>query len=154
MIALLQRVTHASLRIDGEIYSEIGPGLVVLLGLEQGDTEADGHKLLTKVCNYRVFADDDGRMNRSVVDIGGEILLVSQFTLAAATHKGLRPSFTSVMAPAAATLLYDQLVSWLHETHPATATDSFGADMKILLENDGPVTFWLSTQGSELRGPE
>lgn len=148
MIALLQRVTHAVLRIDGEIYSEIGPGLVVLLGLEQGDTATDGHKLLAKVCNYRIFADDEGRMNRSVVDIGGEILLVSQFTLAAATHKGLRPSFTSAMAPAPAELLYDELVSWLRETHPATATGRFGADMKILLENDGPVTFLLNTQGS------
>lgn len=146
MIALLQRVTHAVLRIDGKIYSQIGPGLVVLLGLEQGDTAADGHRLLTKVRNYRIFADDEGRMNRNVVDIGGEILLVSQFTLAAATHKGLRPSFTPAMAPGPAKLLYDELVNWLQEAHPATATGSFGADMKILLENDGPVTFLLNTR--------
>lgn len=150
MIALLQRVTYAAVRIDGEVYSEIGPGIVVLLGLEQGDTAADGHRLLTKVRNYRIFADDEGRMNRSVVDISGEILLVSQFTLAAATHKGLRPSFTAAMPPGPAELLYDKLVSWLRETHPATATGSFGADMKILLENDGPVTFLLSAQGSGL----
>lgn len=150
MIALLQRVTHAVLKIDGQVYSEIGPGLVVLLGLERDDTLADGHRLLTKVCNYRIFADHEGRMNRSVVDVGGEILLVSQFTLAAATQKGLRPSFTSAMPPGPAEALYDELVSWLRATHPATATGRFGADMKILLENDGPVTFLLSTHGSGL----
>lgn len=145
MIALLQRVSHAVLRIDGEVYSQIGPGLVVLLGLEQGDTAADGQRLLTKVCNYRVFGDAEGRMNRSVADIGGEILLVSQFTLAASTNKGLRPSFTAAMPPQPAEALYDELVTWLREFHPATATGQFGADMKILLENDGPVTFTLRT---------
>lgn len=143
MIALIQRVTHASLKIDGAEYSRIGQGLVVLLGIERDDTLAAGEKLLTKVLNYRVFADDGGRMNCSVRDVGGEVMLVSQFTLAAATDKGLRPSFTSAMPPADAEPLYDQLVAWMQAQHPATVTGRFGADMKVLLENDGPVTFTL-----------
>lgn len=145
MIALIQRVSHAVLRIDGEVYSEIGPGLVVLLGLEQGDTAEDGRRLLTKVRNYRVFADDQGRMNKSVAEVAGDILLVSQFTLAANTRKGLRPSFTSALAPDLAEPLYDELVDWLRGEHPRTMTGRFGADMKILLENDGPVTLMLSS---------
>lgn len=143
MIALIQRVTHASLRIDGAEYSRIGQGLVVLLGLERDDTLAAGQKLLGKVLNYRVFADGDGRMNCSVKDVGGEVMLVSQFTLAASTDKGLRPSFTSAMPPADAEALYDQLVAWLQAEYPQTVTGQFGADMKVLLENDGPVTFSL-----------
>lgn len=145
MIALIQRVSHAVLRIDGEVYSEIGPGLVVLLGLEQGDTAQAGRQLLSKVRNYRVFADDQGRMNRSVTEVGGDILLVSQFTLAANTRKGLRPSFTSALAPDLAEPLYDELVDWLRSEYPRTMTGCFGADMKILLENDGPVTFMLNS---------
>lgn len=143
MIALIQRVTHASLRIDGAEYSRIGQGLVVLLGLEREDTLAAGEKLLARVLNYRVFADGEGRMNASARDVGGEIMLVSQFTLAAATDKGLRPSFTSAMPPADAEVLYDQLVAWLQAEYPRTVTGQFGADMKVLLENDGPVTFSL-----------
>lgn len=143
MIALIQRVTHASLRIDGVEFSRIGQGLVVLLGLERDDTLAAGEKLLAKVLNYRVFADGEGRMNCSVKDVGGEVMLVSQFTLAASTDKGLRPSFTSAMPPADAEALYDQLVAWLQAEYPRTVTGQFGADMKVLLENDGPVTFSL-----------
>jgi D-tyrosyl-tRNA(Tyr) deacylase len=143
MIALIQRVAHASLRIDGAEYSRIGQGLVVLLGLEREDTLPAGQKLLTKVLNYRVFADSEGRMNASVRDVGGEIMLVSQFTLAATTDKGLRPGFSSAMPPAEAEALYDQLVTWLQSEYPATVTGQFGADMKVLLENDGPVTFLL-----------
>ena len=143
MIALIQRVTHASLKIDGAEYSAIGQGLVVLLGIEKADTFEAGQKLLSKVLRYRVFADDEGRMNRSVADIDGQIMLVSQFTLAGSTDKGLRPSFSSAMPPADAEALYDQLVAWLKAEHPATATGQFGADMKVLLENDGPVTFIL-----------
>lgn len=143
MIALIQRVAHASLRIDGAEYSRIGQGLVVLLGLEREDTLPAGQKLLTKVLNYRVFADSEGRMNASVRDVGGEIMLVSQFTLAATTDKGLRPGFSSAMPPADAEALYDQLVTWLQSEYPATVTGQFGADMKVLLENDGPVTFLL-----------
>jgi D-aminoacyl-tRNA deacylase len=143
MIALIQRVTHACLKIDGAEYSAIGQGLVVLLGIEKTDTFEAGQKLLSKVLRYRVFADDEGRINRSVADIGGQVMLVSQFTLAGSTDKGLRPSFSSAMPPADAEILYDQLVEWLRAEHPATATGQFGADMKVLLENDGPVTFIL-----------
>ncbi|MEX0740663.1 MAG: D-aminoacyl-tRNA deacylase [Pseudohongiella sp.] len=143
MIALIQRVNHASLRIDGAEHCAMGRGLVVFLGIEKADSRASGEKLLRKVLNYRVFADNDGRMNCSVVDAGAEVMLVSQFTLAASTDKGLRPSFTSAMAPADAKILYDQLVAWLRTEHPATVTGQFGADMKVLLENDGPVTFVL-----------
>ncbi|KKO12221.1 hypothetical protein LCGC14_0002300 [marine sediment metagenome] len=143
MIALIQRVTHASLKIDGAEYSRIGQGLVVLLGLERDDTLAAGEKLLGKVLDYRVFADSEGRMNGSVRDVGGAVMLVSQFTLAASTDKGLRPGFSSAMPPAEAEALYDQLVTWLQSEHPGTVTGEFGADMKVLLENDGPVSFIL-----------
>ncbi|MBC52308.1 MAG: D-tyrosyl-tRNA(Tyr) deacylase [Gammaproteobacteria bacterium] len=143
MIALIQRVNHASLRIEGAEHCAIGRGLVVFLGIEKTDSVATGEKLLRKVLNYRVFADSDGRMNCSVSDAGGEVMLVSQFTLAATTDKGLRPSFTSAMAPAAAQVLYDHLVAWLQAEFPRTVTGQFGADMKVLLENDGPVTFSL-----------
>lgn len=121
----------------------MGRGLVVFLGIEKADSLLVGEKLLRKVLNYRVFADSESRMNCSVKDIGGEVMLVSQFTLAASTDKGLRPSFTSAMPPADAEPLYDQLVAWLRAEHSATVTGQFGADMKVLLENDGPVTFIL-----------
>lgn len=143
MIALIQRVNHASLRIDGETHCSINKGLVVLLGLEKNDTRAAGEKLLRKVLDYRVFADADGRMNLSVSAIGGQLMLVSQFTLAADTERGLRPSFTSAMPPADAQALYDELVQWVQAEYPRVVTGVFGADMKILLENDGPVTFSL-----------
>lgn len=143
MIALIQRVNHASLRIDGAEHCAIGRGLVVFLGIEKADSLATGERLLRKVLNYRVFADDEGRMNCSVADVAAQVMLVSQFTLAATTDKGLRPSFTSAMAPAAAEVLYDQLVGWLQAEYPQTVTGRFGADMKVLLENDGPVTFNL-----------
>jgi D-tyrosyl-tRNA(Tyr) deacylase len=143
MIALIQRVTHASLRIDGAEFSAIGQGLVVLLGIEKNDSFDAGVRLLSKVLKYRVFADDEGRMNRSLADIDGELMLVSQFTLAGATDKGLRPSFSSAMPPADAESLYDRLLAWLISEFPRTVTGQFGADMKVLLENDGPVTFIL-----------
>lgn len=143
MIALIQRVNHASLRIDGETHCSINKGLVVLLGLEKLDTRASGEKLLRKVLDYRVFADEAGRMNLSVAAIGGQVMLVSQFTLAADTGRGLRPSFTSAMPPADAQILYDELVQWMQVEYPRVVTGVFGADMKILLENDGPVTFSL-----------
>lgn len=143
MIALIQRVNHASLRIDGEQHCAIDKGLVVLLGIEKSDTRAEGEKLLKKVLDYRVFADAEGRMNLSVSAIGGQVMLVSQFTLAADTGRGLRPSFTSAMPPADAERLYDELVSWMQQQYPRVVTGCFGADMKVLLENDGPVTFSL-----------
>lgn len=143
MIALIQRVNHASVSIAGEVHSEIGQGLLLLLGLEKEDTFHDGQRLLRKVLAYRVFADDQDRMNLGLKDIDGELLLVSQFTLAGSTQKGLRPSFSSAMPPEPASSLYEELVAWVKAEYPATATGVFGADMKISLENDGPVTFIL-----------
>jgi D-tyrosyl-tRNA(Tyr) deacylase len=121
----------------------MGRGLVVFLGIEKTDSLAVGEKLLRKVLAYRVFADEEGRMNRSVADVGGEVMLVSQFTLAGSTDRGLRPGFSSAMPPADAEDLYDKLVAWLETEHAGTVTGVFGADMKVLLENDGPVTFVL-----------
>jgi D-tyrosyl-tRNA(Tyr) deacylase len=145
MIALIQRVNHAILRIDGSVYSQIDQGLVVFLGLEKQDTLDQGCRLLEKVASYRVFADDQSRMNCSVRDVNGSIMLVSQFTLAAATDKGLRPSFSSAMPPAEAEDLYDKLMANFKAVFPALVTGKFGADMKVVLENDGPVTFLLNT---------
>lgn len=143
MIALIQRVNYASLSIAGTRHAAIDKGLVVLLGIEKSDTRAHGEKLLQKVLDYRVFADAEGRMNLSVSTIGGQVMLVSQFTLAADTGRGLRPSFTSAMPPSDAEALYDDLVGWIQQQYPRVVTGCFGADMKILLENDGPVTFSL-----------
>lgn len=143
MIALLQRVSWAQLRIDGEVFSEISQGLVVFLGIEKSDDSAGADKLLHKLVNYRVFADGDERMNLSLLDKSCELLVVSQFTLAAATDKGLRPSFSSAMPPAEAEVLYEYLVDKAREQGLRIATGRFGADMKVALENDGPVTFIL-----------
>lgn len=145
MIALIQRVNHASVSIAGTVHSQIGQGLLLLLGLEKDDSFSDGQRLLRKVLAYRVFADDQGKMNLGLNDINGELLLVSQFTLAGSTQKGLRPSFSAAMPPEPAKALYEQLVDWIQQEHPATATGVFGADMKISLENDGPVTFILKS---------
>ncbi|GGG49774.1 D-aminoacyl-tRNA deacylase [Pseudohongiella nitratireducens] len=145
MIALIQRVNHASVSIAGEVHSQIGQGLLLLLGLEKEDTFSDGQRLIRKVLAYRVFADDLDRMNLSLKDISGELLLVSQFTLAGSTQKGLRPSFSSAMPPEPAKALYEELVAWVKNEYPATSTGEFGADMKISLENDGPVTFILNS---------
>jgi len=144
MIALLQRVTHAMLRIDGREYSRIGPGLVVLLGIEKDDDESRADRMLQRLLSYRVFADDEGRMNRSLRDVAGDLMLVSQFTLAASTDKGLRPSFSAAMPPDRAEQLYDYMVDKARtESGVTLATGRFGADMKVALENDGPVTFLL-----------
>jgi len=144
MIALLQRVTHATLRIDDHEYSRIGPGLVVLLGIEKDDDESRADRMLQRLLSYRVFADDAGRMNRSLKDVAGDLMLVSQFTLAASTDRGLRPSFSAAMPPGEAELLYDYMVALaLAEPGIGVATGSFGADMQVALENDGPVTFLL-----------
>lgn len=143
MRALLQRVSEARVEVDGDTVGEIGPGLLVLLGLDAGDTRANGEKLLEKVLAYRVFSDDEGRMNRSVTDTGGGVLLVSQFTLSADTRKGLRPSFSSAMPPAEADALFAELLGYLRERHGDVATGQFGADMQVSLVNDGPVTFLL-----------
>jgi D-tyrosyl-tRNA(Tyr) deacylase len=143
VIALLQRVTWGRLRIAGETRGEIGKGLVVLVGVEKEDDTAKADRLLHRILNYRVFADGEGRMNLSLLDIAGEWLLVSQFTLAATTDKGLRPGFSSAMPPAEAEPLFDYLVQQAQRESCRMVSGVFGADMQIGLENDGPVTFLL-----------
>ena len=143
MIALLQRVRHASVTVDGGIIGAIDAGLLVFLCAEKGDTEREGDALLAKLLGYRVFSDDAGKMNRSVVDTAGGLLLVPQFTLAADTRSGTRPSFTPAAAPADARRLFDHVVAQARQRHPTVATGQFGADMQVALTNDGPVTFWL-----------
>ena len=143
MKALLQRVCEARVTVDGGCVGEIDRGLLVLLGLDKGDDEGAAQRLLDKLLAYRVFADDAGRMNCSVADIDGGVLLVSQFTLSADTRKGLRPSFSSAMPPAEAEHLYNYMLAQLAERHAKVAAGRFGADMQVSLVNDGPVTFLL-----------
>ena len=143
MKALLQRVSEARVEVAGEVVGEIGPGLLVLLGLDKGDDAEAGERMLDKLLAYRVFPDDAGRMNCSVVEAGGGVLLVSQFTLSADTRKGLRPSFSSALPPAEAEALYNTVLGSLRERHPVVAAGRFGADMQVSLTNDGPVTFLL-----------
>ena len=144
MKALIQRVSQARVDVDNETVGKIGQGLLVLLGVERNDTVACAEKLLDKLLQYRVFADGEGKMNLSVRDIGGGVLLVSQFTLAADTQKGLRPSFSSAASPDLARQLYDHAVQYLRSRHGDVATGIFAADMKVHLVNDGPVTFLLT----------
>ncbi|MEI8296414.1 MAG: D-aminoacyl-tRNA deacylase [Pseudomonadota bacterium] len=143
MIGLLQRVSGACVRVDGEIVGEIGAGLLVLLGVQKGDAEGEADRLLERLLTYRVFDDADGRMNRSLLDTGGSLLLVSQFTLAAETRKGTRPGFTTAAAAADGERLYDYLVAAARLQVVQLATGRFGANMQVALVNDGPVTFWL-----------
>jgi D-tyrosyl-tRNA(Tyr) deacylase len=143
MKALLQRVSRASVEVDTERVGSIDTGLLVLLGLQRGDSLVNGKHLLEKLLDYRVFPDAQERMNLSVRDISGGVLLVSQFTLAASTRKGLRPSFSAAMPPAEAEILYLQLLGLLRELHPVVSAGIFGADMQVSLTNDGPVTFLL-----------
>ena len=144
MLGLIQRVSSASVTVDGDIVGEIGPGLLLLLGVEKEDTEANADRLLEKVLAYRVFSDENGHMNLSLKDVGGGLLVVSQFTLAASTKKGLRPSFSSAAPPAEAEALYEHFVDRVRASHDPVATGRFGADMKVALLNDGPVTFLLN----------
>lgn len=143
MIGLLQRVTRASVSVDGRVVGAIGPGLLVLVGVEKGDAEPQAERLLARLLCYRVFPDDQGRMNRSLADVGGGLLLVSQFTLAADTHKGTRPSFSSAAPPDEARRLFDYLVTRARAAHAEVAAGEYGAHMAVALVNDGPVTFWL-----------
>lgn len=144
MIALIQRVTAAKVEVEGEITGQIGKGLLVLLGVEKEDNHAKAEKLLEKVLNYRVFSDEDGKMNLNVQQASGAILVVSQFTLAADTQKGLRPSFSKGASPALAEEMYDYFVEKCGQKI-STFTGRFAADMQVCLTNDGPVTFWLNT---------
>ncbi len=143
MIALIQRVSEAAVRVDGEVVGAIGAGLLALVCAERGDTPAQADRLLDKLLAYRVFADEAGKMNRSLKDVAGGLLVVSQFTLAADTNSGTRPSFTPAAGPATGRALYEHFVERARSLHPAVATGRFGADMKVALVNDGPVTFWL-----------
>ena len=143
MIGLLQRVTQGRVDIDGETIGEIGQGLVVLIGVERGDSEAQAHRLCERLLGYRVFADEQGRMNRSLSDISGGLLLVPQFTLAADTRKGTRPGFSTAAIPKEAQRLFEYLVAYTRQQYPQIETGRFGADMQVSLTNDGPVTFWL-----------
>ena len=145
MKALLQRVTEARVEVDGDCIGQIGPGLLVLLGLDKGDDRAAADKLLDKLLAYRVFADEAGRMNCSVADVAGGVLMVSQFTLSADTRKGLRPSFSSALPPSEAQELYNYLLGKLRQHHAEVAAGKFGANMQVSLINDGPVTFLLET---------
>ena len=145
MIALLQRVSSASVAVDGAVIGAIDAGLMVLVCAEKGDTEKEADALLSKLLAYRVFADEAGKMNRSVTDTGGGLLLVPQFTLAADTNSGTRPSFTPAAAPADGLRLFNHFVAQARAKHVLVQTGQFGADMKVSLTNDGPVTFWLQT---------
>jgi D-tyrosyl-tRNA(Tyr) deacylase len=143
LIALLQRVSQARVDIAGQTVGAIAHGLLVLVCAEPDDTEAVGQKLLSKILKLRIFSDEAGKMNRSVQDVGGGLLIVSQFTLAADTRSGNRPGFTGAAAPALGEALYDRFVALAREQHPQVATGRFGADMQVHLVNDGPVTIPL-----------
>lgn len=143
MIGLIQRVSEASVAVDDRTIGQIGRGLLVLLGVEKHNDEASVNRLLERILTYRVFPDAQGKMNLSLTDIGGELLLVPQFTLAADTHKGTRPSFSSAASPELGASLFAYFVAAAKDRHTKVATGIFGADMKVSLVNDGPVTFWL-----------
>ena len=143
MLGLIQRVSEARVLVKGNTVAEIGPGLLLLLGIEQSDSETEAVKLVNRVLNYRVFNDDLGHMNLSLLDVIGELLVVSQFTLAATTNKGLRPSFSSAASPEDAQALYDFFVR-VAAQRVSVQTGHFGADMQVSLVNDGPATFILS----------
>ncbi len=143
MIGLLQRVTWASVTVDGRIVGQIDKGILVLVGVQKGDQSSHADRLAKRLLTYRVFPDTEDKMNLSVQDIAGGVLLVPQFTLAADTRKGTRASFTSAAPPAEGLQLFNQLVDNIKPQHKDVATGEFGADMQVALVNDGPVTFWL-----------
>ncbi|MBL8453614.1 MAG: D-tyrosyl-tRNA(Tyr) deacylase [Zoogloea sp.] len=144
MIALIQRVLEARVTVAGQTVGEIGPGLLALVAVEKGDQPANATRMVERLLGYRVFSDDEGKMNRSLTDTGGGLLLVSQFTLAADTTKGTRPSFTPAAAPADAEHLFNELVTLARQRHPVVATGEFGAEMTVSLVNHGPVTLRLT----------
>ena len=145
MRALLQRVTHASVTVEGHIIGEIGLGLLILLGVGQDDGEAQVKALADKIVNLRIFGDDEGKMNRSLLDMGGEALVVSQFTLYADTRRGRRPSFTNAAPPAIAEMLVERFKGTLAAYGIKVEAGIFGAHMKVELLNDGPVTIWMDS---------
>jgi len=143
MIALLQRVSEAAVHVNGQQVGAIGRGILALVAVERNDSEAEADRLLERVLAYRIFPDSEGRMNLDLRQAGGGLLLVPQFTLAANTRKGNRPSFTSAAEPAEGERLFGYFVQQARETYQAVATGRFGADMQVSLVNDGPVTFWI-----------
>ncbi len=143
MIGLLQRVSQASVNIDNTTVASINSGLLVLIGIEKSDTQSNAEKLFDKIINYRVFADSEDKMNLSLKDTNGGLILVPQFTVAADTQKGLRPSFSNAAAPNQAKPLFDYLIEHANEQYNAVGSGVFSADMQVSLINDGPVTFWL-----------
>lgn len=146
MIALLQRVTQASVSVEGQEIGRIQKGLMVLVCAERDDTEKEAQALLTKLLTYRVFSDAAGKMNLNLAQAGGALLLVPQFTLAADTRSGTRPSFTPAAPPDVAKKLFDYFVASARDAHAKVETGRFGADMQVSLTNDGPVTFWLQVE--------
>jgi D-tyrosyl-tRNA(Tyr) deacylase len=145
MIGLLQRVSHADVTVDGKMVGAIGPGLLVLVGVRPLDDEVSGHRLLTRVLQYRIFPDEAGKMNLSLTQTRGQLLLVPQFTLAADTAKGLRPGFSTAAPPDQAQRLFDAVVGFARQQLGAVETGVFGAHMQVSLTNDGPVTIWLES---------
>ena len=146
MIALLQRVTEARVTVAGTVIAEIGRGLLVLVGVVRGDREAEANRLAERLLGYRVFPDHAARMNLSVRDIGGSVLLVPQFTLAANTSSGLRPSFSTAAPPEIGAAMFARFVEHIKVSGVACAVGEFGAEMQVALTNDGPVTFWLEVE--------
>jgi D-tyrosyl-tRNA(Tyr) deacylase len=144
MIGLLQRVDDASVCVSGEEIARIAEGLLVFIGIEPDDTPAEADRLLSRLIAYRIFSDDSGKMNLSLEDINGGLLLVPQFTLSADTRKGLRPSFTPAASPTLASALFNHICTQAKQSYPMVQTGQFGADMKVSLTNNGPVTFWLN----------
>jgi D-tyrosyl-tRNA(Tyr) deacylase len=149
LIALIQRVSHANVAVAGEVIAQIERGLVVLVGVARGDSEREAEKLAERVLRYRVFPDSDGRMNLSVREIAGAVLLVPQFTLTADTSGGLRPSFSSAAPPGLGAQLFAHFVAQVRASGVSSACGRFGADMQVSLTNDGPVTFWLEAEPRE-----
>lgn len=145
MIGLLQRVTRAHVDVDGRRIATIGTGLLVLVGVRRDDDEAHAERLLERLIGYRVFPDEQGRMNRSVADVAGGLLLVPQFTLAADTNRGTRAGFSTAAEPGRARVLFDHLLVLARNRHCTVQAGEFGADMKVELVNDGPVTFWIES---------
>ncbi len=143
MIGLLQRVTHASVTVNNDTIASINSGLLVFIGIEKNDSEENAERLLDKIITYRVFADNEDKMNLSLQDIQGGLLLVPQFTLPADTRKGLRPSFSNAAPPLLAKQIFEFLIDYAREKYSTVETGVFGADMQVSLNNDGPVTFWL-----------
>jgi D-aminoacyl-tRNA deacylase len=152
MIGLMQRVREARVTVAGAVVGEIGPGLLVLVGVEVGDGPAQVERLAERLLAYRVFPDEQGKMNRSLADTGGALLLVPQFTLAARTDQGNRPGFDSAAAPALGRQLFDALVAAARQRGVPVATGEFGADMDVALVNQGPVTFWLRVPPESMTG--